>query len=47
MPSKKKIRDAIGVGEDIEGVKLSLKGQVPYLLPMGVLKLIIPQIKNL
>ena len=47
VPSKKKIKDAMGVGEEIEGVKLSLKGQVPYLLPMGVLKLIIPQIKDL
>jgi len=47
VPSKKKIKDAIGIGEDIEGVKLSLKGHVPYLLPAGVLKLIIPQIKDL
>ena len=47
VPSKKKIKDAIGSGEDIEGVKLSLKEHVPYLLPTGVLKLIIPQIKDL
>ena len=47
IPSTKKISQAIAEGKEVKGVEGCIISESPYLLPQGLLKLVVVKIKKL
>jgi len=47
IPSKSKISQAIAEGKEVKGVEGCLRSKAPFLLPKGLLKLVVVKVKKL